>query len=139
VSSESGRVDYETVAARYHHGRALSAETVARWRRAVVPHLPAGRPGRVVDVGAGTGLFLPVWVSWDARQVVAIEPSVAMRREATGSGFSTGAAIIGGVAEQLPLRDHCADVVWMSTVFLQLADRGQAILLSFPSLALWSA
>jgi ubiquinone/menaquinone biosynthesis C-methylase UbiE len=114
-------VDYERVARRYQEGRRLSVETIERWRQAVLPSLGADGPGRVVDVGAGTGQFVPVWVTWGASHVVAVEPSPGMRHLGVQAGLP--GAFVGGRAERLPLRDDCADVVWMSTVLHQLTDR----------------
>jgi SAM-dependent methyltransferase len=114
-------VDYERVAGHYHEGRQLSVETLEQWRRAVLPYLPEGGPRRVIDVGAGTGLFMAVWKTWGASDVVAVEPSPGMRNMALRAGVL--GRFVAGRAEQLPIRDRCTDVVWMSTVFHQLADR----------------
>ena len=68
-----------------------------------------------------------MWASLGANEVVAVEPSAAMRREASQTRLPAGTAIIGGVGEHLPLRGHSIGVVWMSAVFHQLTDRDQAI------------
>lgn len=51
-----GYVDYDSVAAVYQSGRALTSDVLERWGRAVRPYLGDG-PIRVVDLGAGTGIF----------------------------------------------------------------------------------
>jgi len=115
------RVNYEAAASRYNLGRSLSEATIANWQAAVSPHVPA-RP-LVVDLGAGTGLWAQVWVGWGARSVVAVEPSPAMRREASAGRLPAEVRVVAGRGEHLPLRDGCAGVVWMSTVLHHLADR----------------
>ena len=64
------------------------------------------RFSRGVEVGVGSGRFaLPLGVRFG------IEPSPSMARIARGRGI----AVAGGVAEQLPLRGGCADLVLMVT------------------------
>jgi SAM-dependent methyltransferase len=54
---------------------ALSAGAVHVWLEPLLPSVPA----LLLDVGAGTGRDA-AWFASKGRQVVAIEPSVAMRR-----------------------------------------------------------
>lgn len=119
-----GFVDYERVAARYQQGRALAAEVLDRWASAVSPHLPSGLI-RVVDVGAGTGIFAAAWPRWTTAAVVAVEPSAAMVRAARVE--DPAVSFVLGTAEALPLRDGCADVVWVSTALPHFADVHQAV------------
>lgn len=64
------------------------------------------RFSRGVEIGVGSGRFaLPLGIRFG------VEPSPAMARIARGRGI----AVAEGVAEQLPLRDGCADLVLMVT------------------------
>lgn len=121
-------VDYERVAARYQQGRSLPADVLDRWAAAVEPHLPPG-PIRVVDVGAGTGIFTAAWPRWTRAAVVAVEPSAAMVSAGTSAGNvdDPAASFVRGVAEMLPLRDDSAQVVWVSTALHHFADVDRAI------------
>ena len=113
-------VDYDRAAARYDAGRGPPDDTLECWRRAVVARVaPAGRT--VLDVGAGTGIFATAWVAWGARAVVAVDPSGAMRRQASGR-VGSGVAVVGGRAEALPVAGSSVDVVWMSAVLHHLSD-----------------
>src|SRR5438552_15183751 len=104
----SGFVDYEQVADRYVECRSLPHEVLARWGDAVRPYLPSGSR-RVLDLGAGTGIFSRGWPRWTSATVIAVEPSVAMIR--AGNACDPAARLVRGVAEATPLRDARADVV----------------------------
>jgi SAM-dependent methyltransferase len=128
-SSRGGRrsqelVDYERVATRYEEGRALPAQVLARWGEVVRPYLPP-QTRRVLDVGAGTGIFARAWPSWTRASVVAVEPSAAM--VLAGTQADPGVRFIRGVAETLPVRDGTADVVWVSTALHHFGDTHRAV------------
>ncbi len=140
VGGSAGRdspfVDYERQAARYRRGRGLSSELLDHWGAAVVAHLPPS-PRRVLDVGAGTGLFATVWASWlegadraagraaVERVVVAVEPSPAMVAEFDRS--APGVGVVRGRAEALPVAAASVDVIWVSTALHHFADLDAAV------------
>lgn len=102
----------------------MAADVLDRWGDAVRPYLPPG-PIRVADVGAGTGIFAAAWPGWANAAVVAVEPSAAMT--GAGSVDDPDVSFVLGTAEALPLRDGCADVVWVSTALHHFADVHQAV------------
>jgi SAM-dependent methyltransferase len=113
-------VDYDRAAARYDAGRALSEDTLECWRRAIVARVePAGCT--VLDLGAGTGIFADAWLAWGAREVIAVDPSEAMRRQAA-ERVRPGVRVIAGAAEALPVDASSVDVVWMSAVLHHVGD-----------------
>ena len=65
----------------------------------------------LVDLGCGTGFWLPGYAS-DASRVIGIEPDPALREEAVRRirGLA-GVEVVPGSAEHLPLADRSADVV----------------------------
>lgn len=66
------------------------------------------RPGRVVDLGAGTGILTRALAAL-GHDVTPVEPDPAMRaRLAAGS---PGLTPLAGFAEQIPLPDSCVDAV----------------------------
>ncbi len=71
-------------------------------------------------MGAGTGIFAAAWPQWTAATVVAVEPSAAM--VGAGSVDDPGVCFVLGTAEALPVRDNCAEVVWVSTALHHFAD-----------------
>jgi ubiquinone/menaquinone biosynthesis C-methylase UbiE len=117
-------VDYEQseVARRYSRGRALPDGVLDRWRAEVVPLLPARAGLRVLDLGAGTGIFARAWPGWCSCRVVAVEPSGAMRAEMLRPGAAARVGVVGGRGERLPLRRACVDVVWLSAVIHHVED-----------------
>jgi ubiquinone/menaquinone biosynthesis C-methylase UbiE len=75
----------------------------------------------VLDLGAGTGLFSVAIAQWFGTEVVAVEPSEGMLRQARTRAHPQ-VTYIGGLGEQLPLRDGCCDSAWLSTVIHHLSD-----------------
>jgi SAM-dependent methyltransferase len=65
-------------------------------------------PGRVVDLGAGTGILTRVLLAL-GHDVVPVEPDAAMRRRLEDA--SPGTKALDGSAERIPLPDGCADAV----------------------------
>ncbi|MBN2114148.1 MAG: class I SAM-dependent methyltransferase [Acidimicrobiia bacterium] len=97
---------FARVARRYDAvNRILSLGRDGAWRRAAIAHLP---PGRVLDLGAGTGAANR---EFGTRRVVALDPSAPMldlnpqRRRVTGYG------------ERLPFADGSFDAVFSAYVF----------------------
>jgi ubiquinone/menaquinone biosynthesis C-methylase UbiE len=116
------RVDYDREAVRYQAGRGVRLEDLDEWRDAVSRFLPAGSDP-LLDVGAGTGIWLRAFSSWFDRPVVGLEPSRGMREVATHEGLGAG-VMIAGRAQQIPLRTASCSAVWLSTVVHHLEDLG---------------
>jgi SAM-dependent methyltransferase len=68
----------------------------------------------VVDLGAGTGKLTRALVETDSR-LVAVEPLVGMRAELARA--VPGVAVVGGVAEAIPLRARVAGAVVAAQAF----------------------
>lgn len=67
-------------------------------------------PRLVVDLGSGTGLATRYWVAY-AAQVIGIEPSADMRREAEARTSAKHVSYRDGFSHQTGLPEHCADAV----------------------------
>jgi ubiquinone/menaquinone biosynthesis C-methylase UbiE len=114
-------VDYDRAADRYDTGRKLEEDGLEAWRRAITARLaPAGLT--VLDVGAGTGIFARAWIAWGASEVVAVEPSAAMRERAAAHP-SPGVTVVDGSTDALPAEGSSVDVVWMSAVLHHVRGR----------------
>lgn len=104
----NGKV-FAPIAGRYDRiNSILSLGRDQSWRRRVVDRLP---PGRLLDLGAGTGAAAPVF---GRREVVALDPSLEMLER------NAAAQRVGGVGERLPFRDGTFDAVFSAYVFRNL-------------------
>jgi SAM-dependent methyltransferase len=91
--------------------------------RAARKALLEGATGRVVEVGAGTGLNVAHYPP-GARELILVEPEPAMRRrlERRVRRSDRQAVIVDASAEQLPLADRSVDTV-VSTLVLCTVER----------------
>jgi ubiquinone/menaquinone biosynthesis C-methylase UbiE len=67
----------------------------------------------VVDLGSGTGLSTRYWQN-KAEQVIGIEPSADMRRQAETQAAAQNISYREGFSHQTGLPDHCAQIVTCS-------------------------
>ncbi len=88
-------------------------------RRALV----AAARGRVLEIGAGTGLNIPHYPA-EVEDLVLTEPEPAMRRRLAGRLERQGrsASIVDAPAERLPLPDASVDTVVATLVLCTVAD-----------------
>jgi ubiquinone/menaquinone biosynthesis C-methylase UbiE len=115
------RTDYERIAPPYDLARADPPGRVGAWRTALSPFL--GRANLpVLDVGSGTGYRAVGLADWFALQVVAVEPSQAMRQEALKKRRHAAVSYLGGRTERLPLRNGSCESAWLSTVVHHVPD-----------------
>jgi SAM-dependent methyltransferase len=91
---------------------------MAEHRQAVL----AGATGRVLEIGAGTGLNLPFYP--DGIELVLTEPEAPMARRLERRA---GATIVPARAEDLPFEDDAFDAVVSTMVLCTVADLGRAI------------
>jgi SAM-dependent methyltransferase len=87
-----------------------------------------GAAGRVVEVGAGTGLNVPHYRP-AVRELILLEPEPAMRRRLEQRVRSAGRqAVIGDAsAEQLPLADQSVDTVVSTLVLCTVEQPDRAL------------
>ena len=75
----------------------------------------------ILDLGAGTGRFSAALADAFDADVVAVEPSAGMRRQAKTKA-QTRVRIVGGSAEHLPLANRSCDAAWLSNVVHHFDD-----------------
>lgn len=107
---------YAAQSAAYVSGRPDYPREIERWLHAA---LKLHDGSVAVDLGAGTGKFLPRLLSTGAR-IIAVEP-VAQMRAQLASRFAT-IEVRPGTAEQLPLEAQSADAVVCAQAFHWFAN-----------------
>jgi ubiquinone/menaquinone biosynthesis C-methylase UbiE len=102
-----------------------SREPHMRQRQKVVPLAK----GRVLEIGIGSGLNLPLYDPGKVTQVLGLEPSEAMRRIAVGNTASLNMdiAYIEASAEQIPLDDRSVDTIVVTYALCTIPDVVTAI------------
>ncbi|WUR56949.1 methyltransferase domain-containing protein [Micromonospora chokoriensis] len=111
------RITYDNAgAAAFEATRHLTDDGLTAWREAVARHLDPHPGMQILDVGSGTGMWARAFIDWYDIEVVAVEPSEAMRAR------SMYQPVVHGAAERIPLGDKSVDAAWISTVIHHVAD-----------------
>lgn len=117
----------------HHHplfarGYAWAAGRTATDMARLRARLVAGLAGRVVEVGAGTGLSFPHYPP-AVTEVLAVEPEPFLRRraEAAARDAPVRVRVVDAVVESLPVADASVDAVVSSLVLCSVADQAVAL------------
>lgn len=112
------------VASVYERGNDYSAEALRAWVERLGSYGPPLRNRRILDVGAGTGMFTSGFARWLApRIVVAVEPSAAMIDQAPNRTNHGIVHYVSATATALPVASHQFSLVLLSRVIHHLGDR----------------
>jgi ubiquinone/menaquinone biosynthesis C-methylase UbiE len=114
------RISYDDrTAAAYKAVREIPRDGLSEWREAVRRHLRPWPGMTLVDIGAGTGQFATAFSVWFDLEVLAVEPSAAMRGQIPRT---PAVRALDGDACALPLPDESADAAWLSLVIHHIRD-----------------
>jgi ubiquinone/menaquinone biosynthesis C-methylase UbiE len=117
---DMARISYdEPTAEAFKAVREVPRDGLSEWREAVRRHLRPSPGMTLVDIGAGTGAYAAAFSDWFDLDVVAVEPSVAMRAQVPRT---RAIRVLAGDAGALPLRDASADAAWLSLVIHHVPD-----------------
>jgi SAM-dependent methyltransferase len=120
MTSGVARIGYdEQTAAAYKAAREIPREGLSEWREAVRRHLRPSPGMTLVDIGAGTGQFAAAFSDWFGVDVLAVEPSSAMREQIPRT---PAIQALEGDADALPLPADSADAAWLSLVIQHIPD-----------------
>jgi SAM-dependent methyltransferase len=98
-------------AAAFEADRHIAERGLVAWREAVAQYLDSQPGMRLLDLGAGTGMWAQAFAAWfPGLAVTAVEPSQPMRARWGHPG------VLAGDAANIPLPDGSVDAVWLSTV-----------------------
>ena len=116
-------MDYDktAIATTYDAARGYRPEVLRQWLDLVAAHAPAD-PELIVDLGCGTGRFTRPLAERLRAKGVGIDPSERMLGVAHAKQGYEPVEFRQGSAEQLPLEDGCADMVFMSMILHHLPD-----------------
>jgi len=89
----------------------------------VEPFIRHAHPATVLDLGCGTGRFSALFAERFQARVIGLDPSAAMLRRARQGSDRHNLFYAAARGEQLPLRDACCDLAWLSQVIHHIADR----------------
>ncbi len=104
-------------ASAFEAGRHIAEEGLAAWREAVTRHLKPTPGMRLLDLGAGTGMWASAFTAWyDGIDVIAVEPSDAMRARCRYT------RVLAGDAADIPVADRGVDAAWLSTMIHHVPD-----------------
>jgi ubiquinone/menaquinone biosynthesis C-methylase UbiE len=118
------RISYDgQTAAAFKAVREVRRAGLAEWREATRRHLGPSPGMTLADIGAGTGAFAAAFSDWFGIDVLAVEPSAAMRAQIPRR---PGIRALEGNAGALPLPGNSADAAWLSTVIHHVPDLAAA-------------
>ncbi|HEY3086833.1 MAG TPA: methyltransferase domain-containing protein [Jatrophihabitantaceae bacterium] len=118
------RISYDQqTAAAFKAVREVPRDGLSEWRDAVRRHLRPSPGMTLVDIGAGTGAFAAAFSDWFDLDVLAVEPSPAMRDQIPRT---PAIQVLEGSASALPLPHESADAAWLSLVIHHIPDLGVA-------------
>ena len=120
-------MDYDktAIAASYDAARAYRPEVMQRWLDLVAAHAPP-HPRLIIDIGCGTGRFTHPLAQRFKTRVIGIDPSQRMLEGARAKLADGRVSFLQAPAEQLPLADGCADLVFMSMMLHHIGDKERA-------------
>jgi ubiquinone/menaquinone biosynthesis C-methylase UbiE len=101
---------YDEIASGYNE---LHGEEQKKKFALIKPHLP-DLPGRVLDVGCGTGLSEAICPS-----IIGLDPSIELLKQARYP-------VVCGLAEQLPFKDSSFDSIISVTAVHNFSDKAKA-------------
>jgi len=104
---------------------ACSARPQMRQRERLIPRAA----GRVLEIGVGTGLNLPLYDRARVEAVWALDPSEAMlaRADRQRAGAPVPVELLRAPAEQIPLEDASVDTVVITYTLCTIPDPARAL------------
>ena len=119
--------DRAGMADRYDRGRSLPPETIHVWLDEIAKHVPATAGLSILDLGCGTGRFAAPLALRLCAKVIGLDSAASMLAVAAQTLGDSGAALVRGAAEALPLTDGSFDVLFLSMILHHIRSSPSAI------------
>lgn len=119
--------DITDVPDKYHLGRSLQSSDMNYWINLVQNILPDFEDQVLIDLGCGTGRFSEPLSSQLRVPVIGVDPSLKMLGEATGESRPDTIEYREGTAEDIPVPDNFATLIFMSNAIHHIVDIGTAL------------
>jgi ubiquinone/menaquinone biosynthesis C-methylase UbiE len=123
----SFQYDHSDIHLNYDESRKLPVETIKLWLETIGRHLPKDSIKIIVDLGCGTGRFGKPLSDYFSAQVIGIDPSTKMIGTARESISSAAVEFVQGAAEEIPLADGHADLLFLSMVLHHIQNKEKAV------------
>src|SRR5207247_2659077 len=91
--------------------------------KVVSGHVNVNVTKTILDLGCGTGRFSQALAKQFNAELIGIDPSIRMLREALARPTRERLLYASGTAEALPLFDDSIDMIFISMVFHHFTDR----------------
>ena len=123
-STSKVNMDYDrtNIPEAYNRGRDHGPAFVEQWMKVVSGYVDAAGVRRILDLGCGTGRFAGPLARRFEADVVGLDPSRKMLLQATSNKENAGVLFASGLAEALPLRSNCIDMIFISMIFHHFSD-----------------
>jgi ubiquinone/menaquinone biosynthesis C-methylase UbiE len=121
------KYDQTDIHRRYRESRQLPEKTMALWLDALAKYVNREEIKTIIDVGCGTGRFTKGLADKFSAKVYGIDPSCKMLTVAKQTIVSPMVAFIQGLAEDIPLREGLADMLFVSMVYHHIQDEIKAV------------
>lgn len=114
--------DHTNMPSVYDAARGYSRTTQALWRTSILRSVEGRKIDRILDLGCGTGRYSAALADWFEADIVGVEPSEAMLKQARAKGAAR-VTFERGMAEAIPLEDASVDMIFISMVFHHIGDK----------------
>ena len=111
----------------YNESRKLPEETIKLWLETISKYVPTDSINMIIDLGCGTGRFMDGLSSHFSAKACGIDPSWNMLSMAKRNLNSPVIEFIQGTAENIPLTNEVADMIFLSMVYHHIKNKDKAI------------
>jgi ubiquinone/menaquinone biosynthesis C-methylase UbiE len=106
----------------YNAGRDHGPAFLEHWMRVIEGHVERFGIYRILDLGCGTGRFSTGLATHFKANVIGLDPSAKMLKQAVKNNSNKSVAYVIGAAEAIPLATGSGDMIFISMIFHHLHD-----------------